>query len=159
MTVPILLWVRPHHWGCPLLNPNWKYLISVDWGSSTIKVCPCAERISTTRAALSWFPSLGLPSTHTKLLVTDINGLRKQHYKSVLCIERSVHRSRDQYWLNTYQAVHGMWLYDINIWSRGTRRHTWLSPYSSVSGHIIGAALRSLQTGSIWYQWIEEAAL
>ena len=58
------------------------------------------------RSCLEFRPE-GCPAAYTKLLITDLHGL-KEHYRSGKWIEESVYRSGDQCWLDTCRAVREM---------------------------------------------------
>ena len=57
------------------------------------------------RACLDFRPE-GCPPAYTKLLITDLHGMKR--HSIILWIEESVYRSGDQCWLDTYRAVRGM---------------------------------------------------
>ena len=56
----------------------------------------------------------GCPASYSKLLITDLRGL-KQHPEIGDWIEESVYRSGDQCWLDIYRAVRGMKFSDQTI--------------------------------------------
>ena len=58
------------------------------------------------KACLEFRPE-GCPAAYTKLLITDLHGL-KRHRKIGNWIEESAYRSGNQCWLNTYRAVREM---------------------------------------------------
>ena len=58
------------------------------------------------RACLDFRPE-GCPAAYSKLLITDLRGL-KEHFMISDWIEESVYISGDQCWLDTYRAVRGM---------------------------------------------------
>ena len=65
------------------------------------------------KACLDFRPE-GCPAAYSKLLITDLRGL-KRHFMIGNWIEESVYRSGDQCWLDTYRAVRGMKYSDQTI--------------------------------------------
>ena len=94
------------------MDDNWGH-DEADWELMYLYGGPLGVNVSEAqhpqgKSCLDFRPE-GCPATYIKLLITDLNELRK-HYKSKDWIEGSVHVSKNQCWLNTYQAVRGMQL-------------------------------------------------
>ena len=89
------------HWGHD--EADWDYMY-LNGGRIGVNV-PGGQQ-SRGRACLDFRPE-GCPAAYSKLLITDLCGL-KQHFMIDDWIEESVYRCGDQCWLDTYRAVRGM---------------------------------------------------
>ena len=89
------------HWGHD--GADWDYMYL--YGGRIGVNIPGGQQ-SRGEACLDFRPE-GCPAAYSKLLITDLSGL-KQHFKIGDWIEESVYRSGDQCWLDTYRAVRGM---------------------------------------------------
>ena len=78
------------------------------------------------KACLDFRPE-DCPAAYSKLLITDLRGL-KQHFMIGDWIERSVYRTGDQCWLDTYWADEGP--FSNHLRSCGTVRHKGLCQYT-----------------------------
>ena len=89
------------HWGHDEADTDYMYLYGAEIGVNV----PGGQQ-SRGKACLDFRPE-GCPAAYSKLLITDLRGL-KRHYMIDDWIEESVYRSGDQCWLDTYRAVRGM---------------------------------------------------
>ena len=89
------------HWGHDGADWDYMYLYG-----GTIGVNIPGGQQSRGMACLDFRPE-GCPAAYSKLLITDLRGL-KRHFRIGDWIEESVYRSGDQCWLDTYRAVRGM---------------------------------------------------
>ena len=89
------------HWGHD--EADWDYM-NLRGGRIGVNI-PGGQQ-SRGEACLDFRPE-GCPAAYSKLLITDLRGL-KRHYMIDDWIEEGVYRSGDQCWLDTYRAVRGM---------------------------------------------------
>ena len=90
-----------NHWGHD--EADWDYM----WlYGGRIGVNVPGGQQSRGKACLDFRPE-GCPAAYSKLLITDLRGM-KEHFKIGDWIEESVYRCGDQCWLDTYRAVRGM---------------------------------------------------